>query len=304
MAEEIKKFEAAYKKCRANTKGCTLDNATKLVKLVKNCQSAAGTGFWQLKDEVSTAQSKGITGKKIEDYAKEKNVLDVLKGIKMYQADQLNNWNQLEDLEIRAIASQACLQKLAGDIAKDLKKRDKKSKSKPDIEKLEKQIAADLKEIKAISAKVKLIPPISRNPAKEYTDEIKKIMSAKPAELAKTKYNTMAPRKMDTRILKKYVGQCTKAFKAVKVNAGKALDEAKKGNKKEMTKYLNTCKSELQIVLDIEKEYSDIKKNFQADIDNSKDQKVIESSIANFVKIKVAAEKLIKNTVAEIRKLS
>ena len=104
MADEIKKFEAAYKKCLASNKGCTLAVATRLVKKVKNCQSSASTGFFQLSDEVATAQSKGIVGKKIEDYAKEKNVLDVLKGIKSYQIDQFNAWNELEDLGNRVAA--------------------------------------------------------------------------------------------------------------------------------------------------------------------------------------------------------
>jgi hypothetical protein len=304
MADEIKKFEAAYKKCRANSKDCTVANATKLVKKIKNCQSSASTGFFQLSDEVATVQGKGIVGKKIEDYAKEKDVLVVLKGIKSYQAEQFNAWNELEDLEKRAIGSDAALRKLAGDIAKDLKKRSKSSKSKPDIEKLEKQIETDLKEIKAISAKAKLIPPYHRNPSKEYADEIKKIINAKPAELAQSKYNTMAPRKMDTRILKKYINQCTQAFKATKKDAELAVTAAKEGNRKAMTASLKSCKTELQLILDIEKEYSDIKKKFQDDINVSKDNKAIEGAIANFKKIKVMAEKLVRNSVAEIKSVS
>jgi hypothetical protein len=302
MADELKKFEATYKKCRASNKGCTLETATRLVKKIKNCQSSASTGFFQLSDEVATAQSKGVVGKKIEDYAKEKNVLSVLKGIKSYQAEQFSAWTDLEDLEQRVLKCGPCLTKLSGDITKDLKKRNKSSKSKPAIEKLQKQIDADLKEFKAISAKVKLIPPLYRDPAKIYINEIKKIVSAKPADLAKTKYNTMAPRKMDTRILKKYVNQCTKSFKAVKEDAGLAVNAAKEGNKKAMAANLKACKVELQKILDIEKEYSTIKKNFQTDINNSKDKKQIEGSIAHFVKIKVAAEKLVRNAVADIKK--
>jgi len=304
MADEIKKFEATYKKCRAKSKGCTIEVATTLVKRIKNCSSAAGTGFFQLSDEVATAQSKGVVGKNIEDYAKEKNVLDVLKGVKSYQAEQLNAWNDLEDLGIRAVASMSGLTKLADEITKDLKKRKKDSKSKPAIEKLQKEIESNLKEITAITKKVKQIPPLHRDPAKEYISKIKSIMSAKPAELAKTKYNTMAPRKMDTRVLKKYVGQCNKAFKAVKEDADLAVTAAKGGNPKAMTANLKACKIELQKILDIEKEYSMIKKTFQSDIKDSKDKKEIEDSIAHFVKIKLASEKLVRNAVTEIKNAS
>ncbi|MGA9573023.1 MAG: hypothetical protein WBS20_03645, partial [Lysobacterales bacterium] len=140
--------------------------------------------------------------------------------------------------------------------------------------------------------------------AKEYASEIKKIMSAKPAELAENKSNTMAEQKINTRVLKKFLGQCTMAFKAVKEDAELAVSAAKEGNRKGMTENLKACKVELQKILDIDKDYSAIKKKFQDDINNSKDKKAIEGAITKFRKIKVAAENLVKNAVAEIKKVS
>lgn len=206
MLGSIIKFTVQYKKCRADTKDCTVKQVGTLAKRIKFFRFDMLGGLEELEEEVAEdrCNTDPIKANKIEDYKKNKKFRNLFKGIDWNYARWSEACSDLKDLLNRAAESETCLKKLAAEIDKDLKKQGKGTKPNPDIEKLTKKIDSDLKEINAIYSQAKKIPALHRDPGKEYALQTKNIMNVKPSlSPVQKKFNTLYPQMLASKALKK-----------------------------------------------------------------------------------------------------
>lgn len=306
MADDIKKYEKDYKKINANITDCTIANYTKLLKRIKYFRYDTYQGYTQLSEEVASIKN-GITEankmpKNIEGFAKEsKTVADVLKGIKWNQGKQLDAALELQNLKKAADENGNSLKKLAKDIENLTKKSGKGAKPDADIQKLEKQIEDDLKELKVFSQKFNLIPKDDLDPYLAYDNELKKILAVKPA---KSKYNTQTDKFFNPQFLKKQEKVCGQIQKKVEGLAASAEKLAKQGDRIKAQKCLLLSREKLKPIITAEAAYSALGKKWKKEINDSNDKKSILDSIDSFVKIKELTEKRIADAEAAIEQHS
>ncbi len=301
MGKELQKFEAEYKKFAKTRGDCTSVKATQISIRIKAARSNAIEGFYAIADGVATAQSKGIFGTKIEDYFKEKEVLNAVKGVKKLQAGQLNEANDLLDLAQRAEIGMRMLEKLNKDISKDLKSRNKKSKSEPDIEKLQTKVNADIVDLGKVIKINGRIPPLYRTPGKEYKTQIDQIMKRAPKELKKEKEGTMLPRKLDMRIIKKYLNSSLVKYKNLATHCDSSIKTAGGGDKNSAVGHLDSAKKDYVTIKKTYDEFDGIRKNFKAVIEDSKDKKGINETIDKMQQINAASIKKMKQAADAVK---
>jgi len=309
MIDPVKGFEADYKKCRIYGED-DVKHAKVMSERVKFFGYDMRCGLDELEEVVleEKASAEPITATKIEDYAKaNKGIAGLLKDVLFNLArvadscKALNNLPKVTDIT----ASSKKLNGLKKDIDGDLKKRSKTDKSRPAIEKLQKQIDADLKVMEDYAKLIKKIPADYFVATKEYDAAINYIMKAKPKLSAKTKkFNDLAPKKLKRDILNKMVKQSGDLNTAVKLAAKNALSAAKASNSKELITHWQAGTRDLQKLQKTVEEYLDIKKKYPKEIGKSEDKKQIEKAIATAEKIKLASEKNWQTVEAEIKKAS
>jgi len=305
MADDVKQYENEYKKCRTFTKE-HVKQAEVLSDRVKFFSYDMRQGLEQLEDIVleDKASADPIEARTIEDYALvDKVIRELLKDIQFNHGKVEDACKELNKLPKSSYitAGLSTLKGLKKDIDVDLKSRDKKDKNRAAIEKLQKQIEADLKIIDDYSKTVKKIPDSYFDADKEYTVAIRSIMTAKPRPSAKTqKFAALVPKMLTKSILQKKVKECQDLEKFLQKEADKVAIAVKESKPKEVIAHWQGGSKGLQKLQGIIKGYLDIKKKFGTEIDKSADKKLIENSIKQFEKIVTDAEKLWENTAAVI----
>jgi len=297
MADELKEFQKRFLKFRDLEKS-DLKNADALVKRVKFFRHDMLTGLDLLEDVVLEAKAgaDAIKATKIEDYGDtNKEVRQLLKAIRPINkklTDACKELDKLPDLSKIITANSKKLKALKKDIESDLKKRDKKCKLRPGIEKLQEKVDEDIKISDDILKTVKEIPKEYYDADNLYKDKVRAIMVAKPRISAKTKkYMALAPTMLKRNILQKTVRNCQKKADRVKTLtelAAKAVEEGKSKDGIKHWQEATKTNKELNKTLD---DYLYIKKKHQDQIDKSLDKKQIEVAMKSFEKLKVAAEK-------------
>ncbi len=304
MGKELTKFEAEYKKFAKVRSDCTSVKATQISIRIKAAHSNLIEGFYATAEGVATAQSKGIFGTKIEDYLKEKEVLNALKGVKKLQADLLNEVNDLGDFAQIAKTGTQMLEKLNKSISKDLKSRSKKSDSKPDIEKIQNKVNADIVDLGKVIKIQRGIPSLYGTPDKEYKMQIDRIMKQSPKELKKGKDDTLLPRKLDTRIIRKYLNTSMARYKSLATHCDSSVKIAGGGDKNGALGHLDTAKKDFVVVEKTYDEYAGIRKNYKDLIADSKDKKIIIDTIDKMQQLNAAGIKKMKQAKVAIDRVS
>lgn len=305
MADEVKQYFDEYKKCRTFTKE-EVKQAEVLSDRIKFFGYDMRQGLEQLEEVVleEKCSADPIQARKIEDYAQSNKVVrELLKDIQFNHAKVEDACKELKKLPKSSFvtAGLSKLTDLKKDIDKDLKSRDKKDKHRAAIEKLQKQIEADLKIIDDYSKTVKKIPDSYFDADKDYTVAIRSIMTAKPRPSAKTqKFAALVPKMLTKSILQKKVKECQDLDKFLQKEADKVAIAVKESKPKEVIAHWQGGSKGLQKLQGIIKGYLDIKKKFGTEIDKSADKKLIENSIKQFEKIATDAEKLWEDTAAVI----
>jgi len=305
---EILKFKAKYKKCRANCKNCTVKETEALEKSIRYFRYDMVTLLAELEEQVAEdkADAEPTKAKTIEDYAKKsKECRGLLQGAKHSRDKQSEVCTTLNVMLKNANESETCLKKLKAEIEKLLKKQSKGSKPDKDIENLTKQIDADLKEINLIYMKAKKIPTHHRDPEKEFLTETKRIATVKPSlSSAQKKFNTIYPKMLETKVLKKTIADFDKAFKAVLDFADAAEKAAKKGDIKGLTVNFQNGQKQLQAVEKTEQEYSKFTKKYPKQIKKASNKPEILKASKLFENKKIGANKRWEKTLEEIKKAS
>lgn len=297
MANELKSFQARYKKFqdfgRADAK-----NADALVKRIKFFRHDMLIGLDLLEDVVLEAKAgaDAIKATKIDDYGDvNKEVRGLLKAIQPINkklVDSCKNLDKLPDLSNIITKNAKKLEELKKDVDNDLNDRDKKCKLRSGIEKLQKQIDADMKLNTDILKTVKGIPKEYYEADNLYTARVRSIMIAKPKISAKTKkYAALAPTMLKRSVLKKKVKDCQKKVEGIKTSTELAAKAVEDGKSKDGIKHWQGATKSLKELNKTLDSYLVIKRKLQDQINKSFDKKQIDDAMKSFEKIKVAAEK-------------
>ncbi len=295
MANDVKHYENEYKKCRTFTKE-HVKQAEVLSDRVKFFSYDMRQGLEQLEDIVleDKASADPIEARTIEDYALvDKAIRELLKDIQFNHGKVEDACKELNKLPKSSYitAGLSTLKDLKKDIEKELKSRDKKDKDRAAIEKLQKKIEDDLKIIDDYAKAVDKIPGSYLKADQEYTTAIRNIMKAKGRPSPKTlKFIALAPKMLTDNILKKTIKQCEDLVKTLDRAAGLAVNSAGKLDDKKLQLHVKDGVNVLKKLQDIVERYSEIKKNFKKEIENMKEQKMIESSIKKIEKIETDAK--------------
>ena len=311
MLDDYKKFDHRYKRVRVFSKADIKDAET-LSKRIKFFRFDMLSGLNELEEVVLEAKcaSDPIKATKIEDYiSANKSVGGLLKHVKWHRDKLENACKELSKLPKGAdvTANTKKLTELKKDIDNDLKKRDKKCKLRPNIEKLLKQIETDLKVSDEILATFKKIPDNYYTADQMYVPAIRNIMTAKPRLSSKTKkFNALAPKMLKRNILQKTVKQCAGAAKAVENLTQRALNDVQEGKTKDGRISWQNATKEYQTLQKTVGDYKDIKKKYQAEIDKTfpKDKQAFEKTIKELDKIMTDVTKTWDQASAALKKAS
>lgn len=309
MLDDYKKFDHRYKRILVYSKDDIKDAET-LSKRIKFFKFDMISGLNELEEVVLEAKcaSDPIKATKIEDYIPaNKSVPALLKHVKWHRDKLENACKELAKLPKGAdvTANTKKLKELKKDIDDDLKKRDKKCKLRPNIEKLQKQIDTDLKVSDDILATFKKIPDDYYTADQLYVPAIRNIMTAKPRLSAKTKkFNALAPKMLTKPILQKTLKQCKGEVKAIEALTQRALDDIKEGKTKDGIISWQNATKEYQTLQKTVGDYTEIKKKYQSEIDKSfpKDKQFFEKTVKELEKILTDVTKTWDQASAALKK--
>lgn len=300
MSEELKKFTARWKTATKGLDGITSAEAEGMRHRCVNAAATCSTGYEQLSDDVLEAINSGIAGASIEDYAAYPAVRATLVSIKSLMADQLNEATAFTALRTKAAAALPDLETLSADIAKDLSKRKEKSKSKSDIEKLQGEVdelIADLKKI----GKLPALKNRQLDPNLDYKSEVDAILKKSKAELESYRDETMLPQTLETKNLKRNVGEAVGNAKTAIAACDDAIAAAGAGDKAKALGAIKTARDAITEITTMVETYDKALTKYKDAVDASKDKATIEDLAEKITKAHAAADAKMRAAVAAVR---
>jgi len=307
----LKKFQAEYKKCKSVKQGTFKDLGSPPAKYYwhDTVQALDWLEEEVLQYKIDTSDDP-IKASKIEDYAQNKQVAAALKAVQ----HSLKGWKGsiirpgLPDPDKSPVFGKDNTKKLEAiknDILKHKKGLPKNAKPDRELQKLEQQVDADIKEINACRSAYKGLQKEWYEPDKLYDTRIKYILKAKPRLSSKQKkYNELAPKLLTKRALLNAKNECDKQLKEINKLCDQAFAEStKKNTKKAIADWLAATK-QLQGLQAKVKVYSDIKKKYTKEISRSEGKKVITEYITRIEKLGNVGESQFEKARDKVNKLA
>lgn len=289
MDKELKNFQTRYKNCTkynmkdVKTFSGVSDHFYYYLHDLKGCLVV-------LEELVLEAKCNEEMAKltKIEDFAKKNGkIKDILKETQNYQKNVLSGYRNLGLTKLPKPAAITgdikTLKKLKDDIEDDLKKRDKKDKSRSEVSKLSKQIDEDLKAGDEYLKSINKIPKEYLHADTVYDDAVKAILKAKPKMSADTKkFNKLLKNELEKKKLKDKVNSFEKWQKKISDAGDAAILAAEDKKKDKMNANLQTGAKTLKKLQEDAKKYAKFKKNVKANkdkISTPQDKKRIDNAL-------------------------
>jgi transcription antitermination factor NusG len=296
MSEELKKFTARYKQVEAELGDCSEEAASRTLASIRACSTNANAGFDELAYSLSDAIDAGFSGT-ISDFAKHSGVNNALKGIREFQAEQVRHVTRITSMKAVAERALPKLKTLQTDIAADLKDRDKKSKSRPGIEKLGDEVDERIKDISSVPKKFGLLKPVHMNPQAEFDSKIKALMQQSAKELKEKKETDNVPHQFEKKNITRTVKSTLSSYQAMVSACDESARAAAKGDKDEALKNLKSAKKEYETVKATAEEIGSAAKKFALDIANSKDRPTIDDAVDKITRMGAAGGRKLKETL-------
>ncbi|MEX0303940.1 MAG: hypothetical protein AB3N24_16095 [Leisingera sp.] len=301
MAKELEKFKAEHKKLAAGTKKFTTSEGEKLKKRVGISLGNAWEGEDYFRESLAKARKDGVESKKMADLQKNKHF-----------KDGLTTWNKATDIhqeELNAMlgfckdaqAHLTKIQKLLGDIDKDLKKRSKSSSSKKDIESLRDTLAKEAAEVKKAVQYEGKLNAAQKFYAANFNKTVDKILKESDASHDKKLDATELPQLLVDRNLKKYTTRVGALVKSINGHCVAAIEKAGK-DLKAAAPDLKAAAAKFKDLKKINDQYQTAKKKFPGAINDSKDKKKLLATLKRFNDLTTAAERKIRGTTVTIKK--
>jgi len=301
MAKELEKFKAEHKKLAAGTKKFTTAEGDKIKKRIGISLGNAWEGEDYFRESLAKARADGVTSGKMADFQKNKHFKDGMatwnKSVDLHQGEV----DAMKGFCTEAKAHLAKMNKLAGEIEKDLKKRSKTSASKKDIEALQGTLAKEMAEVKKASDYEGKLNAMQKLYAANFQKNVAKIMKESPDSHDKKKDMTELPQLLVDRNLKKYTNQVGALVKAINAHCVAAIDKAGQ-DLKAAAPDLKAAAAKFKDLKKINDQYQTVKKKFPGAIEDSKDKKKLLATLKKFNDLTAAAERKVRGTTVTIKK--
>lgn len=304
MSKEFQKFKAEYDK---KIKPKLATHGKKETKKKADRIGMAFSNMWEgeevLKEGLVPAHEAGITGTNLSDYMKNKEFKSSYDAFKTSVEMFAKLMNDAIEHEKEALAVVAIANKLDADITKDLKKRKDKSQSKTDIEKLQNDVKAALKDL-ADAAKLHSGQNKMRQ---EYTGKFAKkvqaILKTPPGEALAQKNKTEMPQLLMDRKLNSNRNKIAKGYKTIKEKTDEALKIAET-DLAAATAPLKLAAAELKSISGIAKSYEAALKNREVKnaLEQSKDKAKLLKIIKTMLDAYADAERRVRGVMTTIKK--
>ena len=302
MAKELEKFKAAHKKAEPYAKKYSKAEGSKIKQRVTTASANCSSGEDYLVDCMVEAREKGgVTGNTFKDFMADKGFQE---GLKLLDKAA----GMLED-EVKALKAHCdkaaegfnLMARLNNDIDKDLKKRKDSSESKKEIEKLFQTVNKQALDLQQSMKLYDAITPHARDYTKNFQKTVDKLLKQAPAAQKKYSEDANLPHQLTDKLIQSRTKLCIAGGKKVKELCDKAITAAETDLKKAQP-HLKSAAAELRKIDEIVKTYTDVKKKYQANIDNSKDKNAIEKMIKSMQDSFATAERTLRGTSTTIKK--
>jgi len=304
MSKELKKFESEFKKIKPKLKTLNASAASALKKRISILHGdASGQGEEVLKESLVAAYAAGVKGTNLTDFMKVKEFKEAYNIYKTATNNLAVEVNKAVAMQKDATAAHAAAAKLEAAIAKDLKSRKDKSKTKSDIESMHDEVKKAMKDF-AEAAKVHdSLTPAAKGYVAQFPKKVQAVLKTPPKEAQAALDATILPQLLQDRLL---VGNRNKAKKYLGIINSKC-DEAMKAagdNLKAAAAPLKVALAGLKELKAINDKYVKATNDNRVknQIKDSKDKASIEKSIDFILKAYVAGERKFRGTSTTIKK--
>jgi len=304
MSKELKKFESEFKKIKPKLKTLNASTASALKKRIAILHGdCSGQGEEVLKESLVAAYAAGVKGTNLTDFLKVKEFKEAYNIYKTATNNLAVEVNKAVEMQKEAVATLAAATKLEASIAKDLKSRKDKSKTKSDIESMHAEVKKAVKDFEAAAKAHDSLTPAAKNYVAQFPKKVQAVLKTPPKEAQRALDATILPQLMQDRVL---VGNRNKARKYLEIINSKC-DEAMKAaeeNLKAAAAPLKVAVAGLKELKAINDKYvkATKDKSVKDQIRNSKDKASIEKSIDFILKAYVAGERKFRGTSTTIKK--
>ena len=302
MAKELEKFKSDYKKLDAGIKTYALKEASAYNQRVKNAWANCSQGEFNLADVMVDARKEGVTGTGLSDFVKNKKFKEALELLDQATSNLTDEIHKFQNFSLAAGDQSAACAKLVSAIEKDLKGRKDKSESKKEIEELKAEIEENIKDLnKSAKYATEQIVPGALNYAKNFQKTVQRILTQAPAAQERGKDGREIPMLFVDRNIKKNFTHAVGVNKQVIELVNGALEMAgddMKGAAAELKKAAEFVK-ELKETNDT---YAKAVKQYQTELDISKDKGKIEKMIEGIDKAYTGAERAVRGAVTTMKK--
>ena len=304
MSKELKKFEGEFKKIKPKLKTHNKDTAARLKKLTYSIWlDCTSQGEEYLAESMVPAFKAGVKGTNLADFMKVKEFKEAYNTLKTAANNLAIEVNKAAAMQKEALGLLAATNKLDADITKDLKKRKDKSKSKTDIENMQKEVKAAATEFTAAGkAHDNLLPGAKQYPG-SFTKKVQKVLKTPPAKAQSMLDATVLPQLLQDRNLTSNRNKVKKALEIVNSKCDDAM-KAAETDLKSAGAPLKAAAAAFKALKEIHDQYVRAKNDnrVKKQINDSKDKASILKAIGFFEKAYVAAERKFRGTSTTIKK--
>lgn len=304
MSKELAKFEAEFKKIKPKLKTLNEAAASAVKKRIAILHGdCSGQGEEVLKEAMVPAFAAGVKGTNLSDFLKVKEFKDAYGIFKTATNNLAVEVNKAAAMQKESAPLYAAATKLEASIAKDLKKRKDKSKTKSDIESLHKEVKKAVTDLAAAAKAHDNLRPVDKTYVAAFSKHVQRVLKTPPKEAQAALDATILPQLLQDR---KLVGNRNKARKYLDIINSKC-DEAMKAAQEDLkaaAKPLKVAAAGLKELKALNTLYTKATsdKRVSDQINNSKDKASILKSIDFINKAFVASERKFRGTSTTIRK--
>lgn len=304
MSKEYEKFKAEYdKKIKPKLKSHGKSEAGKLTERIRISFSNAWEGENVLKEGLVPAHEAGITGTKLADYMKNKDFKDSYDAYKTSVEMFAKVLIEAETYEKEALAVTALATKLDADITKDLKKRKDRSKSKTDIEALQKDVKAAITQFADAAKMHSKQNKMRKEYPVRFTKNVQDILKTPPDQARLQKDSTELPQLFVDRVLKGNTNKAALFYKTIKAKTDEALELAET-DLGAASGPVREAAVELKAFSNIAKEYAKAMKdrNVKSALDQSKDKAKVLKTVKAMQDAFADAERRVRGVATTLKK--
>ncbi len=303
MSKEFEKFKATFKTLEPDARMYSAEkvgNEAKAYSLRAGDISVSGEGH--LSDSMVVARKNGVTGKALADFMKDAGFKDAMAVYRKAMAGLAKMQADLLDSCKGAATALAQFEKLGTAMAKDLKARSGKSESKKEIEALQTEVAAIVKDLKKAAGAFAALPQLRREYPDKIDANIERILKKAPEAQAISRENTVLPQLMVDRNMTMAKKKALAHLKRINDGCAHALDLAAADNAKGAQAALKDAATELEALKKIDDEFRTVISRYKGDIAVAKNKAAILKTAADVAKAHDLAESKLRGAATTIKK--